>query len=289
MLDRLSLALARVRFPDGSAAFAPRAPTEAERAQGADLAVPTQARQLWDRLEFDRRVVEGAILPVARLTGTHDQHTPGILVASGPLFAAGARPRKIHIHDLAPTVLVALGLPVADDFAGRARLELFAPRLRRRQPGAEDRDLGREPAWRAADVAARPRAARRARGTRIPRVGKIQRSKSSATSSAGALWVIQPTEIRSTPVSATARIVSRVMPPEASSSTRPRAAATAHRAIAARSKLSSITTSAPAAIASSSWPRRLDLGLDLDQVAGVRAGATHRLADRARRSRRGCP
>jgi glycerophosphoryl diester phosphodiesterase len=44
---------------------------------------------------------------------------------------------------------------------------------------------------------------------------------SSATSSAGALWVSQPTEIRSTPVAATAATVSGVMPPEASVSTRP--------------------------------------------------------------------
>jgi hypothetical protein len=67
------------------------------------------------------------VLPVARLTGTHDLHTSGILIASGPLFAKDARLKKIRIHDIAPTVLYALGLPVADDFAGELRPELFAP------------------------------------------------------------------------------------------------------------------------------------------------------------------
>ena len=33
--------------------------------------------------------------------------------------------RKAHVHDLAPTVLYALGLPVAEDFAGQARTGLF--------------------------------------------------------------------------------------------------------------------------------------------------------------------
>ena len=50
---------------------------------------------------------------------------------------------------------------------------------------------------------------------------------SSAMSSAVALWVIAPTEMNSAPVSAYARIVSSVMPPEISSGTRPSTAATA--------------------------------------------------------------
>ena len=54
-------------------------------------------------------------------------------------------------------------------------------------------------------------------------------SKSSATSSAGAECVIHPTEMKSTPVSATFRTLARVIPPEASSRQRPAASATAFR------------------------------------------------------------
>ena len=47
-------------------------------------------------------------------------------------------------------------------------------------------------------------------------------STSSETSSERAAWVSAPTEMKSTPVSAYARTVASVMPPEASSGTRPR-------------------------------------------------------------------
>jgi hypothetical protein len=130
----LTTALGTVRFPDGSTAFAPRAPSAIEREQGAELAVPITARRLWDRVEIDGRAIEGAVLPVDRLTGTHDQHTAGILIASGPLFAQGAEPKRVHIHDIAPTILYALGLPVGDDFAGEACLDLFRPDFVRGRP-----------------------------------------------------------------------------------------------------------------------------------------------------------
>ena len=55
---------------------------------------------------------------------------------------------------------------------------------------------------------------------RTPRRASDQ-SASSPMSSTGAEWVSAPTEITSTPVSAMARTVSRVTPPEASSLTRP--------------------------------------------------------------------
>ena len=46
-------------------------------------------------------------------------------------------------------------------------------------------------------------------------------------STAGADWVIRPTEMKSTPVSAMPRMVSRLTPPEASSGTRPATSSTA--------------------------------------------------------------
>ena len=40
----------------------------------------------------------------------------------------------IRIHDIAPTLLYGMGLPVAEDFAGRAWVELFDASFRRRFP-----------------------------------------------------------------------------------------------------------------------------------------------------------
>ena len=62
------------------------------------------------------------------------------------------------------------------------------------------------------------------------RCSALPASRSRLTSSAGAEWVSAPTLMKSTPVSATARTVSRVIPPLASSSARPPASADRPRA-----------------------------------------------------------
>src|SRR6266446_346626 len=65
----------------------------------------------------------------------------------------------------------------------------------------------------------------------------------------GALWVIQPEEIRSTPAAAIAGTLSRVIRPEASVTARPATIATARRSVAG-SMLSSSTASTPISSAS---------------------------------------
>ncbi len=131
---QLVAALARIRFPDGSAAFEPRDPNPSEVASGADLAVPLRARALWPEVRLDRQPIPGAVLPIARLTGTHDLSTRGILIVAGPLFARGADVPKISVRDIAPTLLYALGLPVALDFVGSAAIELLSPEFRATHP-----------------------------------------------------------------------------------------------------------------------------------------------------------
>ena len=77
------------------------------------------------------------------------------------------------------------------------------------------------------------------------------RYRSRLMSSDGAEWVSAPTEMRSTPVSATARTVASVMPPLASVIARPPTRATASRS-SSTDMLSSRTASAPAVSAASS-------------------------------------
>src|SRR5215831_19637825 len=59
----------------------------------------------------------------------------------------------------------------------------------------------------------------------------LQSAISRPRSRIGALWVIQPEEIRSTPVAAMAGAVSRVIRPEASVTARPSTIATARRRV----------------------------------------------------------
>ena len=60
--------------------------------------------------------------------------TNGVFIAAGPDLAPGARADGVSVLDLAPTVLYALGLPAGEDFAGRARDDLFTAAYRARHP-----------------------------------------------------------------------------------------------------------------------------------------------------------
>ena len=57
------------------------------------------------------------------------------------MFDADAEIERVRIQDIAPTVLYALGLPVASDFLGEAKLELFSASFRRQ------RTLAVVPTW----------------------------------------------------------------------------------------------------------------------------------------------
>jgi predicted AlkP superfamily phosphohydrolase/phosphomutase len=75
-----------------------------------------------------------ALRSLGRISGTHTPTTHGIFLAMGPDIDPRADLTGIHVHDMAPTILYALGLPVGEDFAGRARTELFREDFRRAHP-----------------------------------------------------------------------------------------------------------------------------------------------------------
>ncbi|HEY2295968.1 MAG TPA: alkaline phosphatase family protein [Thermoanaerobaculia bacterium] len=75
-----------------------------------------------------------ALRSLGRISGTHTASTHGIFLAAGPDIDPRADLTGIHIHDMAPTILYALGLPAGEDFAGRARTELFTEGFRRGRP-----------------------------------------------------------------------------------------------------------------------------------------------------------
>ena len=80
------------------------------------------------------RPTVGTSQSLGRISGTHTRTTHGILLAAGPDIRKGVDLEGIHIHDIAPTILYGLGLPVAEDFAGQPRMDLFDEELRRSQP-----------------------------------------------------------------------------------------------------------------------------------------------------------
>jgi hypothetical protein len=97
--------------------------------------------------------LRGAIRSLNRLSGTHGRKTPGIFIAAGPDIDRQTGAEGLRVIDVPPTVLYAIGLPVADDFAGRARTEIFTEDFRSLHPlqtiptwGERDADGGRSSA-----------------------------------------------------------------------------------------------------------------------------------------------
>lgn len=66
-------------------------------------------------------------------SGQHTEGPPGIVILHGSPFKRGFRLAGARVHDIAPTVLALLGLPVADDLDGMVLRDAFSPRFLRRQ------------------------------------------------------------------------------------------------------------------------------------------------------------
>lgn len=130
---RLAEALAEVRNERGESVLTVRDPVR-RRGEDGDLVVIVSRRTVSADLYYRGQPLAGVVKGVSRISGTHSASTPGILLAAGPDLERGARLEAIHIRDIAPTLLYGLGLPVADDFAGRAYQELFTAEFRAAHP-----------------------------------------------------------------------------------------------------------------------------------------------------------
>jgi predicted AlkP superfamily phosphohydrolase/phosphomutase len=126
--------LARVTWEHGRPAFRLRPPRNRTEAQGADLWVAVIPDQPSKTLLLDGQPWQGVVEEVTAISGSHSEHTHGIFLAAGPDIDRAAKIAGIEIHDIAPTLLYGLGLPVAEDFTGRAWPELFTPAFQRRHP-----------------------------------------------------------------------------------------------------------------------------------------------------------
>ncbi len=131
---RLEADLARVLLASGEPAFAVRDATPAEARRGADFMVEVRAGLVTTALRRGAQELPGVIRRTARISGEHLASTHGVFIAAGPAIARGTEARGLSIFDLAPTVLYGLGLPVARDFDGRARTELFTEAFRASHP-----------------------------------------------------------------------------------------------------------------------------------------------------------
>ena len=133
--------LAAVTYESGAPVFTVRNARPREIREGADFAVVVETEGVTPALRVRGERFPGAIESLSRISGTHTRNTHGILLAAGPDIDPEAKLEGIRIHDIAPTLLYGLGLPVAESFAGKPRTDLFTPELR------EDRPVRTIPSW----------------------------------------------------------------------------------------------------------------------------------------------
>jgi predicted AlkP superfamily phosphohydrolase/phosphomutase len=130
-LAELTRALAEITYDNGTPVFQIRG---RDLDAKADLVAEVNITDPTLEIVADGRKYEDVVLYVNRISGTHGRKTHGIFIAAGPDVLPGARLDGITIFDVAPTILYALGLPTADDFSGKPRVELFQKEFRNRHP-----------------------------------------------------------------------------------------------------------------------------------------------------------
>ena len=96
------------------------------------MVVIVRHRGVSPALYLEGEPIPGAVGQIEEISGTHSKSTEGIFIATGPDIDPTAELVKIHSLDIAPTLLYSLRLPVAEDFDGSARTEIFQPGFRDR-------------------------------------------------------------------------------------------------------------------------------------------------------------
>jgi predicted AlkP superfamily phosphohydrolase/phosphomutase len=134
----LSRALRRVTYANGTPVFRVRRPAGG---MAADLVAQVNVEDPTLEILVSGTAYRDVVLYIDRISGTHDKRHHGIFIARGPDLVPGAAVEGITILDVAPTLLYALGLPIGEDFPGKARQELF------RDPFRELHPLRTVPTW----------------------------------------------------------------------------------------------------------------------------------------------
>ena len=128
--QRFTEKLTAVTYAGGASAFSVRDANPQEIDKGADFVVDVLTEGAQQPLRYSGKNIRGAIRSLTRLSGTHGRKTPGIFIAAGPDFEPSVNPTDLRVIDVPPTLLYALGLPVGENFAGRARTDLFTKAFR---------------------------------------------------------------------------------------------------------------------------------------------------------------
>lgn len=131
--EELAKQLARVTYEKGGPVFSLRDAKPYERTRG-DFVVQVGNGGVSKTLLLDGKPIAGAVKEIVEHSGGHAWLPPGVLVAAGPDIDPKADLTGIRIHDITPTVLYGMKLPVAEDFDGKVRTALYTEAFRAANP-----------------------------------------------------------------------------------------------------------------------------------------------------------
>jgi predicted AlkP superfamily phosphohydrolase/phosphomutase len=117
--------LADLTYTTGKPVFAVRDALPYEKQKGADFIAEVQLKDVSTDLLFRGQTITGPVHGVVEHSGGHGWQPPGVFLATGPDIDPKADLKGIRIHDITPTLLYGMDLPVAQDFAGKPWQTLF--------------------------------------------------------------------------------------------------------------------------------------------------------------------
>jgi predicted AlkP superfamily phosphohydrolase/phosphomutase len=126
--------LAGVTYDDGSPVFVVRDAKPYEQKKGADFMVDVQTKNPSSTLHYQGQAFGDVVKAIVEHSGGHGWCPPGVFMASGPDIDPKAALDGIRIHDITPTILYGMGLPVAQDFAGKPWTTLYSAAYQKAHP-----------------------------------------------------------------------------------------------------------------------------------------------------------
>ena len=122
---RLVEELSKLTYRSGRPVFRVRPPRGNEVERGGDITAVVQSDGATPEILLGETVLLTDAKIGQEISGSHSKGTEGIFIASGPIIDPAAQLDSVHSLDITPTLLIAMGLPVAQDFDGKPQLALF--------------------------------------------------------------------------------------------------------------------------------------------------------------------
>ncbi len=130
----LEAQLKKVTWEGGQPVFRVKDPGSQQKEKGADLVVEVLPTGVSPSVKIDGVATSAPIKGITDHSGGHGWEPPGIFIAAGPDINPKADLAGLRIHDITPTVLYGMGLPIAKDFAGKAWTGLYTSTFQAAHP-----------------------------------------------------------------------------------------------------------------------------------------------------------